>query len=42
MRQSCRELAHKYNAESLKKNHSICKGWDLPFDLSATACEGET
>lgn len=39
MRQSCRELATKYNANSEKMNKSVFKGWSLPDTLSTSTCE---
>lgn len=39
MRQSCRQLATKYNANSEKMNKSIFKGWSLPATLSIQTCE---
>lgn len=40
MRQSCRDLALKYNANATKTNVSIFQGRELPSMLDATACEG--
>lgn len=39
MRQSCRDLATKYNANSEKANKSIFKSHGLPETLSMTDCE---
>ncbi len=39
MRQSCRDLATKYNANSEKVNKSIFKGGSLPEQLDSAACE---
>jgi hypothetical protein len=38
MQQSCRELATKYNANSVKVNKSVFKGTSLPETLSVEAC----
>lgn len=38
MQHSCRTLANNYNANSLKMNKSIFKGWSLPDTLDATNC----
>lgn len=40
MRQSCRDLANAYNADSIKTNRSIFKGRDAPAELDAVACDG--
>lgn len=40
MRQSCRDLAARYNADSLKMNVSLFKDRGLPASLDATQCEG--
>lgn len=39
MRQSCRDLATKYNANSEKANKSLFKSRGLPESLSTTTCE---
>lgn len=39
MRQSCRDLATKYNANSKKANKSLFKSRGLPETLSITDCE---
>lgn len=39
MRQSCRDLATKYNANSEKANKSLFKSRGLPETLSTTTCE---
>lgn len=38
MRQSCRELAARYNADSLKANRDIFKGREAPATLDEVAC----
>lgn len=38
VRQSCRDLVTKYNANSEKMNKSIFKGWSLPQTLSVASC----
>jgi len=40
MRQTCRDLATKYNANSEKMNKAIFKGWSLPETLSMENCNG--
>ncbi len=40
MRQSCRDLVTKYNANSTKTNRSIFKGRDAPSELDLNTCEG--
>lgn len=37
--QSCRRLVAKYNANSLKMNVGIFKGWSLPDKLNPLTCE---
>lgn len=39
MRQSCRDLATKFNANSVKANKSLFKSHNLPESLPITACE---
>lgn len=39
MRQICRKLATKYNANSEKLTTSVFKGWSLPQTLSINSCE---
>lgn len=39
IRQTCRDLATKYNANSEKMNKSIFKGWSLPDTLDMKTCE---
>ena len=39
MQQSCRDLANKYNANSIKTNVSIFKGQEAPETLNASLCE---
>lgn len=39
MKQSCRDLVAKYNANSVKTNRSIFKGGTLPEMLSLDACD---
>jgi hypothetical protein len=41
MRQSCRDLATKYNANSEKANKSIFKSGALPDALPTDACEAQ-
>lgn len=41
MRQSCRELAGKYNAASVKMTTRFFKDRNLPETLNAAACEGK-
>lgn len=38
IRQTCRDLAAKYNSNSEKMNTSIFKGWSLPDNLNAADC----
>lgn len=38
VRQSCRDLVTKYNANSEKMNKSIFKGWALPETLGVVSC----
>lgn len=38
MRQSCRDIATTYNADSAKANKSIFRDGDLPLTLSESAC----
>lgn len=38
IRQTCRELVTKYNADSQKMNKSIFKGWSLPIALDIQTC----
>jgi hypothetical protein len=39
IRQTCRELVTKYNADSEKINKSLFKGWSLPDYLDIQTCE---
>ena len=39
MQQSCRELATKYNANSLKLNRGLFKDKKLPYQLEIKECE---
>jgi hypothetical protein len=39
IRQTCRDLATKYNADSQKMNKSIFRGWSLPEALDMGTCE---
>ncbi len=39
MKQSCRELVTKYNANSVKVNKSLFKGTSLPNKLNINVCE---
>ena len=39
MRQSCRELASRYNANSVKANKALFKDRELPTTLPLTTCE---
>lgn len=40
MRQKCRELVTRYNANSIKTNRSIFKGKTAPEELDLAYCEG--
>ena len=40
MRQSCRDLATRYNANSAKVNVGIFKGTNVPDSLNLNSCEG--
>lgn len=40
VRQSCRDLATKYNANSEKANKMLFRSGDLPQSLSISQCEG--
>lgn len=39
MKQSCRELANGYNADSRKLNRGLFKDRNLPYELDVTVCE---
>lgn len=39
MKQSCRELVTKYNANSIKTNRSVFKGREAPEELHMNTCE---
>ncbi len=39
-KQTCRQLANRYNADSQKLNRGAFKSAGLPDTLDATACEG--
>jgi hypothetical protein len=39
MRQSCRQLAARYNADAVKLNRAVFRSGNLPETLSAQACE---
>jgi hypothetical protein len=39
MKQSCRELANGYNADSKKLNRGLFKDRNLPYELDVTVCE---
>lgn len=39
MRQTCRDLANNYNANSQKQNRALFKARDLPVELDANTCE---
>jgi hypothetical protein len=39
MKQSCRELANGYNADSRKLNRGLFKDRNLPYELDVNSCE---